>query len=270
MRTRMGLWDEQDGFFYDVLSAPDGRVVPLRVRSMVGLLPLCATTTLGSETLARLPRVRRALPLVRGEPAGGRGGRGQTHTHHGAEGRLLAMVGPEQLQRILAPMLDEAEFLSPHGLRSRLAAAPGRSRSCSTCPSCTRHVDYEPAESTTGLFGGNSNWRGPVWFPVNVLVIEALRRLRGVLRRRPDRRAPDRLRDPVHARAGRRRPGGPAGRAVPARRGTAAGPCSAAYALFQDDPRWRDQLLFHEYFHGDTGAGLGASHQTGWTGLVAS
>jgi hypothetical protein len=176
------------------------------------------------------------------------------------------MVGPAQLERILGPMLDEAEFLSPHGLRSvsrRHATEPF----VLELPEMRAAVDYEPAESTSGLFGGNSNWRGPVWFPVNVLVIEGLRRYAAffgdhLLVEHPTgsgiKRTLTQVADDLEARligifldSGGRRP------------------VFGDSALVQNDRRWRDQLWFHEYFHGDTGAGLGASHQTGWTGLVA-
>ena len=261
-----GLWDDDDGFFYDVLSTADGHRLPMRVRSMVGLLPLCATTTLGTETLQRLPRfAERYRWFVTNRPEA-RAVVGQTHVRDGAEGRLLSMVGSAQLERILAPMLDEAEFLSPHGLRSvsrRHATEPF----VLALPEMRAAVDYEPAESTTGLFGGNSNWRGPVWFPVNVLIIEGLRRFAAFFG--DDLRVEHptgsgrkhtlaQIADDLETRlvgifldeAGRR-------------------PVFGRYELFQSDPRWHDQLWFHEYFHGDTGAGLGASHQTGWTGLVA-
>jgi len=261
-----GLWNDDDGFFYDVLSTADGRRLLMRVRSMVGLLPLCATTTLGTETLQRLPRfAERYRWFVTNRPEAG-AVVGQTHVRDGGEGRLLSMVGPVQLERILATMLDEAEFLSPHGLRSvsrRHAAEPfvlalGGTRAA---------VDYEPAESTTGLFGGNSNWRGPVWFPLNVLIIEGLRRFAAffggdLVVEHPTgsgcKHTLAHVADDLEARLvsiflddGERRP------------------VFGGYELFQSDPRWREQLWFHEYFHGDTGAGLGASHQIGWTGLVA-
>ena len=167
-------------------------------------------------------------------------------------------------------MLDEDEFLSPYGLRTLSAAPPGQAVHGRRWAAQTSRVGYEPAESTSGLFGGNSNWRGPVWFPVNYLLIEALRRVRRVLRRRPAGRVPDRL---GHASctldAGRRRPVRAGWSACSCDDATAAGRSTATYELFQTDPDWHDLMPFPEYFHGDTGAGLGASHQTGWTGLVA-
>jgi hypothetical protein len=261
-----GLWDEADGFFYDVLSAGDGRKVPMRVRSMVGLLPLCATTTLGTDTLRRLPRFADNYHWFVTNRPEARTVVGQTHVREGAEGRLLAMVGPAQLERILARMLDEQEFLSPHGLRS-VSRRHRDEPFVLELPGLRAAVDYEPAESTSGLFGGNSNWRGPVWFPVNHLLIEGLRRYAAffgddVLVEHPTgsgtKQTLAQVADDLAARlvgifldAGGRRP------------------VFGNHALFQADPRWHDQLWFHEYFHGDTGAGLGASHQTGWTGLVA-
>ncbi|MDN5859297.1 MAG: glucosidase, partial [Pseudonocardia sp.] len=261
------LWDEEDGFYYDVLSAADGRRVPMKVRSMVGLLPLCATTTLGAATLKRLPRfAQRFAWFVENVPAA-RAVLGATHVRDGAEGRLLSMVGPDQLLRILAPMLDEAEFLSPHGLRSvsrRHRDAPF----VLDLPELRASVDYEPAESTSGLFGGNSNWRGPVWFPVNHLLVESIRRFArffgdDVLVEHPTGSGVQRtlaaVADDLDARLVRIFLDDDGGRR----------PVFGGYELFQTDPRWHDNLWFHEYFHGDTGAGLGASHQTGWTGLVA-
>ena len=261
-----GLWDQTDGFFYDVLSAADGRRIPMRVRSLVGLLPLCATTTLGTATLERLPRFAARYRWFVDHVPAARAVIGATHVRDGAEGRLLAMVGPDQLERLLAPMLDEAEFLSPNGLRSvsrRHRDAPF----VLELPELRAIVDYEPGESTTALFGGNSNWRGPVWFPVNVLVVEALRRYA--------RFFGDDLLVEHPTGSGIKRTLAEVACDLEARLvgifldGNGRRPAFGDNALFQSDPRWHDQLLFHEYFHGDTGAGLGASHQTGWTGLVA-
>jgi hypothetical protein len=243
----------------------------MRVRSMVGLLPLCATTTLGTATLARLPRFADRYHWFVANRPEAVAAVGQTHVRGdveggGAQGRLLSMVGPDQLRRILVPVLDEQEFLSPHGLRSvsrRHLAEPF----VLDLAELRATVDYEPGESTTGLFGGNSNWRGPVWFPLNVLIIEGLRRFAAFFGddftvEHPTGSGTTRtlalVADDLEARlvalfldAGGRRP------------------VFGDTALFQTDPRWHDQLWFFEYFHGDTGAGLGASHQTGWTGLVA-
>ncbi|MGB8253913.1 MAG: glucosidase [Pseudonocardiaceae bacterium] len=263
-----GLWDPTDGFFYDVLSAADGRKIPLRVRSLVGLLPLCATTTLGSAVLQRLPDFASRMSWFLTHLPQYAGVVGETHVRDGSEGRLLSMVGPEQLRRILQPMLSEQEFLSPHGLRS-VSRHHRDVPFVLDLPELHASVDYEPAESTTGLFGGNSNWRGPVWFPVNYLLVEAIGRFArffgddfvveyptgsGVKRTLAEVAADlnDRLISTFR--------NDPAGRR----------PVFGNYELFQTDPHWHDQLWFHEYFHGDTGAGLGASHQTGWTGLVAA
>ncbi len=262
-----GLWDPDDGFFYDVLSAADGRRIPLKVRSLVGLLPLCATTTLGTATLQRLPAFAARMRWFITHQPQYADVVGETHVRDGSEGQLLSIVGREQLRRILAPMLSEQEFLSPHGLRSvsrRHRDAPF----VLDLPELRASVDYEPAESTSGLFGGNSNWRGPVWFPVNYLLVEAIGRFArffgddfvvehqtgsGLKRTLAEVAADlnERLISTfLDDTAGRR-------------------PVFGDYELFQTDPHWHDQLWFHEYFHGDTGAGLGASHQTGWTGLVA-
>jgi hypothetical protein len=261
-----GLWDETDGFFYDVLALDDGRRTPLCVRSMVGLFPLTATTTLGQTTMSRLPEFTARFFWFLQHKAQYRQVVGETHVRDGAEGRLLAIVAGDRLVRILATMLDENEFLSPHGLRA-LSRFHKDHPFTLELAGASYTVDYEPAESTSGLFGGNSNWRGPVWFPANYLVIEALRRYanfygQDLLVEHPtgsgtkmplDQVADDLARrlvslflDDEHGRR----------------------PVFGDVALFQTDPDWHDLIPFHEYFHGDTGFGLGASHQTGWTGLV--
>jgi hypothetical protein len=263
---QQGLWDDEDGFFYDVLSTSDGRRTPLRVRSMVGLLPLTATTTLGLDTLRRLPGFGRRFGWFLAHRPEYAGVVGATHVRDGREGRLLSMVGVDQLGRLLARMLDESEFLSPHGLRS-MSRAHHAVPFVLDLPELHATVDYEPAESSTGLFGGNSNWRGPVWFPVNYLVIESLRRFarffgEDYLVEHPAGSGVKRTLAQVAADL--------SARLVSIFTPDAAGrrPVFGDSAVFQGDP-WRDQLLFYEYFHGDTGLGLGASHQTGWTGLVA-
>jgi hypothetical protein len=262
-----GLWDEQDGFFYDVLNLPDGRREPLRVRSMVGLIPLCATATLGPDGLRDLPGFARRLRwYLENKPQLARvissQDLGNDRVH-----RLLSIAGPRQLRCVLETMLDEREFLSPHGLRA-LSRHHAEHPFTLDVDGTTSRVDYEPGESTSGLFGGNSNWRGPVWFPVNYLVIEALQRFHHFLgdsfqvehpvgsgRLRTLEQVADDLADRLIGiflddEQGRR-------------------PVFGDVERFQTDPAFHDAIPFHEYFHGDTGKGLGASHQTGWTGLVA-
>ena len=264
-----GMWDEEDGFYYDILRFPDGSSQRLRVRSMVGLLPLCATSVIEEWQRERVPRVienfrnrmKRMPELMQSIHAMG-------PDHLGIENRtVLALVNQERLRRILSRMLDENEFLSPYGIRAL-------SRHHLEHPYVFRvhgeefRVQYLPAESDSGMFGGNSNWRGPVWMPVNILIIRALlsyylyygnnflvecptgsgrmMNLFEVSKEIASRLTRIFLRD----EQGRR-------------------PVYGGIEKFQTDPHWRDHVLFYEYFHGDNGAGLGASHQTGWTGLVA-
>jgi hypothetical protein len=262
-----GLWDEQDGFYYDVLHAAGGNRVPLRVRSMVGLLPLCATTTLGRHTLDRLPYFAGHLRWFSEHKPRWAAHIDHRHRIGGHEGRLLAIVDRDRLERILRVMLDEREFLSPYGVRA-LSARHRDEPFALDVAGIRATVDYEPAESTTGLFGGNSNWRGPIWFPVNYLVIEALGRYA--------RFFGDDFTVEVPTGSGRRLT--LAGvvdelsrRLVSIFLDDADGrrPVFGRYQRFQSDPAWHENIPFHEYFHGDSGMGLGASHQTGWTGLVA-
>jgi hypothetical protein len=261
-----GLWDEDDGFFYDVLQLDDGTRWPLRVRSLVGLIPLCAVTVLDNSTISGLPGFAARMKwFIDNKP---HFARSVFHGEGASEDTtLLSVVSPTQLRRLLGPVLSEDEFLSPYGLRSVSAFHRDRPFRIDA-HGITGSVDYEPAESRTGLFGGNSNWRGPVWFPLNYLVIEALRRY--------DRHFGDTLTVPD-----------PTGEGTPRRLVAVADdlgrrlvsiflddpdgrrPVFGRYALFQTDPAWHDLIPFHEYFNGDDGAGLGASHQTGWTGLVA-
>jgi Mannosylglycerate hydrolase MGH1-like glycoside hydrolase domain len=263
------MWDEEDGFYYDLLRLPDGSATRLKVRSMVGLLPLCATTVIEKWQRERVPttmariqeRLRRMPELETTMHPTGPG-------HFGVNERgMIALLTPERLRRILTKMLDENEFLSPYGIRalSRFHAdhpyvfhAEGQEY----------RIDYLPAESNTGMFGGNSNWRGPIWMPVNIMIIRSLlnfytyygdtfkiecptgsgqsMNLFEVAKEISDRLTRIFLRDS----SGRR-------------------PVYGGTKEFQEDPYWRDHILFYEYFHGDNGAGLGASHQTGWTGAVA-
>jgi hypothetical protein len=263
------MWDEQDGFFYDLLRLPDGQARRLHVRSMVGLLPLCASTVFAPNAPERFPRLMEMIALFRQ-----RHPEVVSHVAPTSEGfigykgrRLLSILNKQKLERVLAYLLDEQEFLGPYGIRSLsryhldhpfVLPVGGQAYT----------VQYLPGESNTGMFGGNSNWRGPVWMPVNALIIRALLNMYSfygndftvqcptgsgqymtlfeVAQELSRRLASTFLRDAN----GRR-------------------PVYGGTAKFQDDPHWRDLILFYEYFQGDNGAGLGASHQTGWTGLIA-
>lgn len=263
----ISMWDDDDGFYYSLLHLPSGEHVPMKVRSMVGLIPLLAVETLEPALLDRMPAFRRRMEwFITHRPDLTANCASMTRPGEGMR-RLFSIVSPYQLRRILEVMLDEREFLSPYGIRA-LSRFHEKHPFVFRINGVEYRVDYEPAESQSGMFGGNSNWRGPVWFPVNYLIIESLqkfhhywgdafkvecpagsghmmtlwevaveisRRLSHLFLRNPD---------------GRR-------------------PMYGDHALLQEDPHWKDYLFFYEYFHGDTGAGLGANHQTGWTGLVA-
>jgi hypothetical protein len=263
----IALWDEQDRFFYDVLHQPDGTHVPLRVRSMVGLIPLFAVETLEPGPLSRLPGFRRRLEwFIENRPdltenvacmrTPGRGAR-----------RLLSLMDREQLRQVLAVMLDEREFLSPHGVRA-LSRVHLDHPYIVHLDGAEHRVQYEPAESTTGLFGGNSNWRGPVWFPLNFLIIESLQRFHHYLGddfkvECPTESGQAMTLWEVATELSRRLS------ALFLRGHDGRRPVFGGNEKCQQDPHWRDLVPFHEYFDGDTGAGVGASHQTGWTALVA-
>jgi hypothetical protein len=261
------LWDEQDGFFYDVLVPPNGKAQRIKVRSMVGLLPLMASTVFEEGSLAGMPRVmerltafaRRHHALVQNiHPIGQPGVNGR---------RLLSVVNEDKLRRLLARMLDEKQFLGPYGIRAL-------SREHAAQPFVFRagdqefRVDYQPAESLTGAFGGNSNWRGPVWMPVNALLIRGLVNLYEYWGNEFKVECPTgsgRKMDLFQVAAEiARRLESTFLIAEDGRR-----PVYGRSDTFNNDPNWRDHILFYEYFHGDTGQGLGASHQTGWTGIVA-
>ncbi len=261
------LWDEEDGFFYDVLHRPDGDHVTLKVRSMVGLIPLFAVETLEPDVLDKLSGFKRRLEwFIDNRP---------DLTHHVAcmrspgrgERRLLSVVDQERLRRILQVMLDESEFLSPHGIRA-LSRRHLEQPYVLGVNGQEHRVTYEPGESTTGLFGGNSNWRGPIWFPVNFLLVESLQKFHHYFG--------DDLTLECPRGSGRMLTLWEVAAEI-SRRLTSIflvdshglRPVFGANSLFQHDPLWRDFVPFHEYFHGDTGAALGASHQTGWTALVA-
>jgi hypothetical protein len=264
-----GMWDEEDGFYYDILRLPNGYTQRLKVRSMVGLLPLCASTVIEEWQRKSIPqamgyineRLRRMPELWATMHPTGAG-------HYGIADRgILALVNPERLRRILTKMLDENEFLGPHGIRA-ISKFHEQHPYIFHVGGQEYRVDYLPAESNSGMFGGNSNWRGPVWMPVNVMILRALlnyymyygdnfkiecptgsgkmMNLFEVAKEIGERLSGTFLRN----EEGRR-------------------PVYGGTEKFQTDPHWRDLILFFEYFHGDNGAGLGASHQTGWTGVVA-
>jgi hypothetical protein len=263
-----GLWDEEDGFYYDLLRLPDGSSTRLKVRSLVGLLPLCATTVIEHAHRQRVPRLmehaiwrQRQMPALERLHVTGAASLGVN------ERGILSLVNERALRRILARMLDENEFLGPHGIRSISRYHLEHPYVCRV-NSQEYRVGYLPGDSDSGMFGGNSNWRGPVWFPINAMIVRALlhyylyygdgftiecptgsgRRMNlfEVAKEISGRLTRTFLRD----ERGRR-------------------PVFGGAEKFQRDPHWRDHLLFYEYFHGDNGAGIGASHQTGWTGLVA-
>jgi len=264
----VNLWDEEDGFYYDLLRRPDGTSVPLKVRSIVGLMPLAAATVIPASVRTEFPDVvDRAAEFLNRHPAVMAALWGRGRQLHETGPVLFALFDEERLRRILARMLDEDEFLGPHGIRSvsrwhldhpYVFNVHGQDHS----------VGYLPAESDTGMFGGNSNWRGPVWFPINLILIRALLNLYAY--------EGDRFTVECPTGSGRymnlyevaqeisRRLTGIFLKDEHGRR-----PVHGGQPLLQEDPHWRDLLLFYEYFHGDNGAGIGASHQTGWTGTVA-
>jgi len=263
----ISLWNEEDGFYYDVLHAGNGDHFPLKVRSMVGLIPLFAVETLEPDVLDKLPGFKRRLEWFIDNRPDLIANAACMRTRGTEERRLLSIVTRERLRRVLQVMLDENEFLSPYGIRALSRAH--RNRPYTLEVSGQRHqVSYEPGESTTGLFGGNSNWRGPIWFPVNFLLVESLQRFHHYLGDAFTVECPTgsgqwmNLSE-VAAELSRRL-------ARTFLRGTdGTRPVHGMHEQFQSDPHWRDLVLFYEYFHGDNGRGVGASHQTGWTGLVA-
>jgi len=261
----LGLWDDRDGFYYDVVHMSDGGHIPVRVRSMVGLIPLFAVTTFEPEEIKCVRNFRHRAQWFLDHHPGVADHLDTIRSDRGTR-YLLTIANRHKLQRIYRYVFDENEFLSPYGVRA-LSKFHRDHPFMLNINGDTHSVDYEPGESTSGLFGGNSNWRGPVWFPMNFLLIESLQRihffygdefkveypfgssrrqnlwdiacalscrLSRIFLRRDDRRA-----------------------------------VFGDTTLFQQDPFWRDYIPFYEYFHGETGKGLGASHQTGWTALVA-
>ena len=262
----MGLWNEEDGFFYDVLKFPNGDHFPVKVRSMVGLIPLFAVETLDSGLLHRLSGFKRRMDWFIDNRPDLIENVACMRTSGMAERRLLSIVDPEQLRRMLQIMLDEQEFLSPHGVRA--LSLHHRDHPFTIYFDGREHrVDYEPGESLTGMFGGNSNWRGPVWFPVNYLLIESLQKFHhyfgdGFKVEFPSRSGNMLTLSEVAAELSRRLTG------IFLRDEQGHRPVYNGVPEFASNSNWSDLILFYEYFHGDTGQGLGASHQTGWTALV--
>jgi len=269
VRHGMSLWDAEDGFFYDALHLPDNRVVPLKVRSMVGLMPLIAVEILDAALLDRLPDFKRRMLwffenriYLRDQ-----GHMACVKSPGVGERRILSIVTREKLISILAYLLDEAEFLSPYGIRS-LSKVHEKQPYRLAIGGRAQEINYQPAESESGLFGGNSNWRGPIWFPVNFLIIEALQKYHlyyGDEFKVAFPTGSDRMLTLKEVA------GELSSRLICLFQQDADGrrPIFGGNQMFQKDPGWRDLLFFPEYFHGDNGAGLGAGHQTGWTGLVA-
>ena len=262
----VGLWNEEDGFFYDVLRLPDGAKFPMKIRSMVGLIPLFAVETLEQEVLDRHPGFKRRLEwFVKNRPDLTDNIACMTTEGKGAR-RLLAIANPDQLRDILKYMLDEGEFLSPYGIRALSQFHRDHPYTLSV-NGMEYRVDYEPGESSTGLFGGNSNWRGPIWFPTNFLLVESLQKFHHYLGEDfkvefPTGSGKMMTLWEVAGELSRRMTN------IFLRDEKGHRPVFGNLEKFQTDPHWRDLVLFHEYFHGDSGAGVGASHQTGWTGIV--
>jgi len=260
-----GLWDEQDGFYYDVLHV-DQAEVPLRVRSLVGLAPLFAVEILEDEVVNALPGFKKRMDwfLKNRLDLGRHITKGASRGHEGLS--LLAIPSRERLERILKYMLDEDEFLAPGGIRSLSRVHKDRPY-VFRAEGREHRVDYVPAESDTGLFGGNSNWRGPVWFPMNYLLVEALERY--------DRFYGEGFKVECPTGSGRMLTLGEVARELASRLGrvflpdeSGRRPCHGSDRRFAEDPHWKDLVLFHEYFCGDSSRGVGASHQTGWTALA--
>jgi hypothetical protein len=268
-----GLWDGEDAAFYDVVRQDDGTDIPMRVRSLVGLMPLFASSVLTAADLADFPELgERLAEQARRDPMHaeivGAGVAPDGSPHVGGHGsRLVAVVGAEQLARVLAPMLDEDQFLSPYGIRS-LSAEYRDAPYKVVLGGNTFSIGYEPGDSEAGTFGGNSNWRGPVWFPANYVLIEALRTYGDFFGDALEIEFPtgSGVKMPLHKVADEI-----SGRLVALFLDDETGrrPIFGPQNLFQERSDWHDLVPFHEYFHGDTGVGLGASHQTGWTALVA-
>jgi len=262
----MGLWDEEDGFFYDVLRLPNGTHFPMKIRSMVGLIPLFAVETLEPRALERLPGFKRRMEWFIDNRPDLTKNLACMRTEGMGERRLLSIADEGQLRSILRYMLDENEFLAPNGIRALSRFHHDHPYKLAV-NGMEHRVDYEPAESRTGLFGGNSNWRGPIWFPPNFLLVESLQKFHHYFG--------DNFKVEFPTGSGKMltlwEVAGELSRRMTAtflRDSTGRRPVYGNIEKFQTDPNWRDLIQFHEYFNGDTGAGIGAGHQTGWTGIV--
>jgi hypothetical protein len=267
-RQGEGLWHEEDGFFYDVLHTSEEHLIPLRVRSLVGLLPLFAVVVLEPDILDQMANFDRRLHWFVDNRPELTGNMASLDLPGVGQRRLLAILTPERLVRILQRLLDEDEFLSPYGIRS-LSKHHQEHPYTFRLGAESYVVDYQPAESRTWLFGGNSNWRGPIWFPTNYLIVESLRTFH--------RYYGDELKVECPTGSGQMMTLAQVAEILSGRlqqifKRDSAGqrPVYGRQGTFQDDIHWRDHLLFYEYFHADNGAGLGASHQTGWTALVSN
>jgi hypothetical protein len=262
------LWDDDDEFFYDVLHTPSGQTQRLRVRSLVGLIPLLAVETIEPELLQVVPQFKTRLEWVLANRPELASLISRWHEPGLGERRMLALVRGSRMQRLLRRMLDPNEFLSDFGVRSVSKFHQEHPFSLDL-DGAHHEIGYEPGESRTAMFGGNSNWRGPVWMPINYLLIEALQKFHhyygdDFLVECPTGSGQQRTLLEVASELSRRLT------KLFLRDARGCRPVFGDNQLQQSDPRWRDNLLFYEYFQGDTGAGLGASHQTGWTALVAT
>jgi hypothetical protein len=262
----LGLWDEKDGFYYDVLHLSGNGNIPMKVRSMVGLIPLFAVGVIEPEDVAHMPAFSRRMQWFLDHHADVHQHVDMSQTSDRGPRLLLTIANREKLERIYRYVFDEKEFLSPHGIRA-LSKFHQDHPFALQLDGRSYEVDYEPAESTSNLFGGNSNWRGPIWFPLNFLLIESMQRMAYYYGEGFQVEYP--------AGSGKQETLSDAAADVSRRlshiflRKDGRRPVYGDTALFQEDPLWRDLILFYEYFHAETGAGLGASHQTGWTALVA-
>ena len=263
----IGLWDEADGFFYDVLNLPNGQMIPLKVRSMVGLIPLFAVETLEPELLEPVPEFNKRLEWYLDHRPELAALVSRWHVPGAGDRRLLSLLRGHRMKEVLRRMLDESEFLSPYGVRA-VSRYHLENPYTFYCNGNSMTVQYQPGESTSGLFGGNSNWRGPIWFPVNYLIIESLQKFHHYYGDDFKIECPTgsgcylTIKD-VAAELGRRL------LRIFTRDERGRRPVFGQNDRLQSDPNFRDYINFHEYFHGDNGRGVGASHQTGWTGLIA-